>query len=328
VAKLTLSFKDRKLKVFALQPGICLIGRDPECAIVIDSLAVEPQHARIRADGEHFVVEAVSPDNEVRVNQQAIGQAHRLGAGDLIQVGKHRLSFSEDSGGTVLEPGHQQPTPVAWLQIQNGAHLGRTIRLDKAFTRVGKPDSDLAVIAHRDDGYFLSALQGERSPEINDQVLGDVSRRLAHGDRILIGELQVQFIDDNEAAHSAERTASAAPSGEQRRFSRIPFDMRATLQDGAQTWQTSLLDISLHGALIRTPGEFEATPARAYQLAVHLEGGPDIVMDVAIAHQEQDEIGLKCNDIDVDSITHLRRLVELNLGDPELLERELSALGN
>ena len=27
-----------------------------------------------------------------------------------------------------------------------------------------------------------------------------------------------------------------------------------------------------------------------------------------------------------DSVTHLRRLVELNLGNPDLLERELSAL--
>jgi len=30
--------------------------------------------------------------------------------------------------------------------------------------------------------------------------------------------------------------------------------------------------------------------------------------------------------IDVDSMTHLRRLIELNLGDPTLLERELKAL--
>jgi hypothetical protein len=50
-------------------------------------------------------------------------------------------------------------------------------------------------------------------------------------------------------------------------------------------------------------------------------------MDVEVAHQENDEMGLNCKDIDVDSITHLRRLVELNLGDPKLLERELSALG-
>ncbi|MCG8610315.1 MAG: hypothetical protein MI864_07240, partial [Pseudomonadales bacterium] len=30
--------------------------------------------------------------------------------------------------------------------------------------------------------------------------------------------------------------------------------------------------------------------------------------------------------IDLDSITHLKRLIELNVGDPSLIERELSAL--
>jgi hypothetical protein len=50
-------------------------------------------------------------------------------------------------------------------------------------------------------------------------------------------------------------------------------------------------------------------------------------MDVLIAHHENEELGLHCKDIDIDSITHLRRLIELNLGNPALLERELSALG-
>jgi hypothetical protein len=35
---------------------------------------------------------------------------------------------------------------------------------------------------------------------------------------------------------------------------------------------------------------------------------------------------LLCHSIDIDSVTHLRRLVELNLGNADLLQRELSAL--
>ena len=41
---------------------------------------------------------------------------------------------------------------------------------------------------------------------------------------------------------------------------------------------------------------------------------------------EGGKIGLQCESIDLDSITHLRRLVELNAGDPALLDRELSSL--
>jgi len=35
-----------------------------------------------------------------------------------------------------------------------------------------------------------------------------------------------------------------------------------------------------------------------------------------------------CQRIDMDSITHLRRLIELNAGDPGLLQREPAQLGS
>lgn len=45
-----------------------------------------------------------------------------------------------------------------------------------------------------------------------------------------------------------------------------------------------------------------------------------------MAHCNGEQAGLLCLTIDIDSVTHLRRLVELNLGDTDLLERELSHL--
>ena len=49
-------------------------------------------------------------------------------------------------------------------------------------------------------------------------------------------------------------------------------------------------------------------------------------MKARVSHVEWRYAGLRCLAIDLDSVTHLRRFVELNLGNPELLERELSAL--
>jgi hypothetical protein len=51
-----------------------------------------------------------------------------------------------------------------------------------------------------------------------------------------------------------------------------------------------------------------------------------IVMAVSVAHQGAGRIGLDCTHIDIESAQHLRRLVELNLGDDALLHRELAAL--
>lgn len=327
MAKLTLSFKQRKLRIFGLQQGECLIGSDPLCTVVIDSLAVEPQHAVVHIGENSCQIEACNANCVVTLNDQALSESHTLAEGDTIGIGKHSFSFSEETAGTVIQPSAVPLPTVGWLQIQSGSHLGRTIRLDKAFTRIGRPDVELGVIAHRDDGYFLSALQGTQGPAVNGKPIGDSSYPLSNSDRVVIGDLQLQFFADGQADDEPDASLSAQDTTRQRRFSRIPFDVKATLKDADHSWETGLLDISLHGALIKVPDAFEVNADQRYQLAVHLEGGPDICMDVDIAHQEKHEMGLNCRDIDVDSITHLRRLVELNLGDPELLERELSALG-
>ena len=325
MAKLVLAFKERKLKVFALANTECLIGRDPSCTIPIDSLAVEARHARIRKEGEQFLVEPMDESTPVLVNDEPVSDAQALKEGDEIRIGKHTLEFSAESEGTVLDTAAVRQTDVGWLQIQSGSHLGRTIRLDKAFTRIGRPDGQLAIIARRDNGHYVTYLQGDDTPRVNGNDIGDKTVMLGHGDNIEVGELRVQFFADTSAvAHAA---GAPADHGQQRRFSRIPFDVPATLGLEQQTWETGLIDISLHGALIKMPADFEPAADGQYQLAVHLEGGPDIRMDVSVAHHENEELGLRCDDIDVDSITCLRRLVELNLGDPELLERELSALG-
>jgi len=327
MAKLTLSFKDRKLKVFALQSGDCLIGRESDCNIPIDSLAIEPHHARVRPVGEGFIVEPMGDTTQVRVNEQTITEAQPLKAGDQIQIGKHTLRFSEESDVIGQSSVVTRMPTVGWIQIQSGSHLGRTIRINKAFTRIGKADVDLSVIAHRDQGYYLSHLHGDNTPQINHQDIGEESCKLQNGDHITVGELKLQFFTDAIAVQNSEVAVTEQEQEQQRQFSRIPFDVSVTLQTEQQSWETDLIDISLHGALIKAPRTFEVDQEQLYQLAIHLEGGLDICMDVLIAHHENEGLGLHCKDIDVDSITHLRRLIELNLGNPALLERELSALG-
>jgi hypothetical protein len=50
-------------------------------------------------------------------------------------------------------------------------------------------------------------------------------------------------------------------------------------------------------------------------------------MECRVAHIEPTYVGFHCLRIDLDSISFLRRMVELNTGEPAVLERELSALG-
>ena len=116
---------------------------------------------------------------------------------------------------------------------------------------------------------------------------------------------------------------------ERRHYSRIAFHSPATLVFTDRTIEVVVLDLPLKGALIRLPADTSITIDTVCMLHVQLneaELNDQISMEARITHCEGRYAGLHCLTIDIDSVTHLRRLVELNLGDPNLLERELSAL--
>lgn len=112
---------------------------------------------------------------------------------------------------------------------------------------------------------------------------------------------------------------------ERRRFQRIPFMAEAELCQGAQRWTVPLHDLSLKGLLVGRP-EGWSTPGAPLQACLRLADDVEVCMTVSLAHEKDGQLGFYCEEIDLDSITHLRRLIELNLGSSELLERELSAL--
>ena len=118
----------------------------------------------------------------------------------------------------------------------------------------------------------------------------------------------------------------ALPAHERRRFQRIAFTAQTLLEQGTQTWPTELIDISLKGLLLKTPANFTANSNHPFTATVALSDELSITLELTLSHHNEQALGFVCTHIDLDSITHLRRLLELNLGDPELLERELSAL--
>ncbi|MCK4742846.1 MAG: PilZ domain-containing protein [Sulfuriflexus sp.] len=114
---------------------------------------------------------------------------------------------------------------------------------------------------------------------------------------------------------------------EHRKHHRVLFDTVASIHINADNMNASMIDISLKGALIKKPDSWMAKVGDTGQLRIVLSDNISTInMDVKVAHIEDDHVGFHCEHIDIDSITHLRRLVELNLGDPEMLEREFSAL--
>jgi len=121
--------------------------------------------------------------------------------------------------------------------------------------------------------------------------------------------------------------SSHAADVDKRHFSRIIFDAPITLQQGERVWESKLVDISLKGVLVVKPDNWDNISEDTLSLSIVLDGDDvEIDMQVKPAHEEDDRIGFHCENIDLDSITTLKRLLELNLGDEDLLSRELSHL--
>ena len=119
-----------------------------------------------------------------------------------------------------------------------------------------------------------------------------------------------------------------AGAQERRRYSRIDFQATSHLLLAEIRFDTQLVDISMKGALVALPVGWVGRPAEQCELIIDLrESDISIRMEMVVAHVDSETIGLRCNAIDVDSMVHLRRLLELNLGDPALVERELFQLG-
>lgn len=120
---------------------------------------------------------------------------------------------------------------------------------------------------------------------------------------------------------------TASTADERRRFSRITFHRPADLDVRIARGTCEVLDVSMKGALVEVPHGFPAHVGQPCTLAIHLDAGDAAIrMEGEVVHREGSQVGIRCVEIDLDSIAHLRRLVELNVGDEDVLHRELSAL--
>lgn len=111
-----------------------------------------------------------------------------------------------------------------------------------------------------------------------------------------------------------------------RQFTRVLFSINASLEVEDNTYPVSIHDVSLNGALVSSTGSEHSLKGKFGTLTFTLDDESEVVMHIAVVHEDEQETGLQCNAIDIDSVTHLRRLVELNLGDESQLYKELTQL--
>ena len=115
-------------------------------------------------------------------------------------------------------------------------------------------------------------------------------------------------------------------SNDRRQFWRAHFHGAASLELDGSRHPCQVDDISLKGALLEIPAATRIAAGSQAKLFLELASGTSITMQVTLVHIEGQQIGVRCDSIDIDSLTHLRRMIELNAGDTQVFERDLSAL--
>ncbi len=117
------------------------------------------------------------------------------------------------------------------------------------------------------------------------------------------------------------------PAQEDRRqYSRVAFDTGAHIIQADRQYKSQLLDISLNGVLLTPPKQYEINLEKPCAIEIHLSPDVSITMQVELIHNSHLYLGFRCISIDMDSVIHLRRLIENNLGDPDASDRVLAEL--
>jgi pSer/pThr/pTyr-binding forkhead associated (FHA) protein len=94
--------------VHEIPPHGLVIGRDPQCGIVLDSSEVSRRHASVAGSGAGFTITDEST-NGVFVNGERAERSHCLVEGDVIRVGEVIFRFS---AGSVTAAGSAIPAAL------------------------------------------------------------------------------------------------------------------------------------------------------------------------------------------------------------------------
>jgi hypothetical protein len=79
------------------------------------------------------------------------------------------------------------------IQILSGPNAGKELPLSKPLTTLGKPSVQVAVIAKRPQGYFITHVEGANFPVVNGKTLDAQAHQLGDHDIIELAGVKMEF---------------------------------------------------------------------------------------------------------------------------------------
>ena len=114
---------------------------------------------------------------------------------------------------------------------------------------------------------------------------------------------------------------------ERRRFPRFPFHSQGCLTLDGGEYLGALLDVSLKGALFRTPEPLAAMAGSPCRLEIFHAGAPcQVAVTARLAYHRHNLFGLEFSHLTEDAWRLLGSVMHMNLAVDTLLHRELPEL--
>lgn len=83
--------------------------------------------------------------------------------------------------------------PLGAIQLLSGGNAGKEMELTKTLTTLGKPGVQVAVIARRPHGYFITHVEGASFPVVNGKSLDAQAHQLVDHDVIELAGVKMEF---------------------------------------------------------------------------------------------------------------------------------------
>ncbi len=111
---------------------------------------------------------------------------------------------------------------------------------------------------------------------------------------------------------------------EKRYFSRISFKADSRIEFSDKFYDGKLLDLSLRGALLKFNEQIPLKMNGSCTLIIHLHSSDiKLIFDAELVHIHENNLGFKFISEDIGTMTHLRNLISLNVGDYDKITDEL-----
>ncbi|MFN2397446.1 MAG: FHA domain-containing protein [Gemmatimonadaceae bacterium] len=193
-----------------------VIGRDPECDVVVPSTNVSRKHAVIALGARGYVIMDTST-NGLYVNGQSVATSRPLSRGDVIRVGGEEFRFY---GETTAET--PPATALATLEVVNeGLLKGQRFEIRSALAHAGRgahndivvPDASVsdshAKFQRRDNGWFIVDMGSTNGTYVGGKRI-DGEQALARSADVRLGNVKFVFLAVVQAAPDKGESSSAA----------------------------------------------------------------------------------------------------------------------